>query len=765
MESLTLQSPGSYVTGHVKPAYFFNLLALLSLTTTTHADELARWEASDLAKANGIQVTSAKNSEWHFAEVAGVRAAHLEPSADYYTRAAYEISLASAPTGKCWLVLEFLDRGYGLILLSPGVAEPKQSGVARVNSGQIRRAVFEYEAAPPKSMRVEGLDYLLAVSLTDTEPKREPAPLVEPALKFSRPSERVTTAGGDYSDPDMLPTVLAALRNQLPLIRAIGFNGVETYVRWGMAERTQGHYDWSYYDAIFDEIERHGLKCFPMLLAGSGYALPEWLYNSTNNVGFKCLEHGIVHDTQTIFQPFQREYASRFIAEFGRHYGDRKVLLGIRLGPSGDFGEAQYPAKGPGYRFRRDAHTHIGYWAADDLARANFREYLKKKYGDIAQLNAAWESRFTTFDEINTFLPETAITRRKRLDFANWYMGAMSEWCEQWAIWARAALPDTVIHQSSGGWGPVQIGTDYSYQARSMKKVGGGMRLTNEGDDFADNFTVTRMASSAARFYGIPLGYEPGGFGSKRGVMARLFNTITTGGVHLFYYLGNLTGNDQALDAWLKYAPLLDQRAKPVIDVAAFYPDTALKLDDELVRYRWASTFFTVGRELREEMDFDYASEQMILDGALERYRVLLFLWGAITEQPVLEKMDQWVRNGGTLVFAVSPRGYPSTVEGDSSLAARWLAGDTGKGRVILWRGDLIPSRSYAEFLRGLVLQTPGIRPEILAALRMEKPNSTFWSVLENGKLALLNFSSHPATVRLADGKTITLPAYEMAME
>ena len=750
----------------MKPATFFLLLSLLSSATTVPSAELAHWDATDPAKSQGIQVACAKDSEWSFAEIAGTRVARLKPSADYYTRAAYEFSLTSAPTGKCWLVIEFLDRGYGLILLSPGVGERKQSGVARVNSGQVRRAVFDYDATPPKTVRIEGLDYLLGVTLTDSVPKREPAPLVEPALKFSRPSERVTTAGGDYSDPDMLPDVLAALRNQLPLIRAIGFNGVETYVRWGMAERTRGRYDWSYYDAIFDEIERHGLQCFPMLLAGSGYALPEWLYHSTNNAGFKCLEHGLVHDTQTIFQPLQREYASRFIAEFGRRYRDRKVLLGIRLGPSGDFGEAQYPAKGPGYRFRRDAHTHIGYWAADDLAQANFREHLKSKYGEIARLNAAWESRYASFDQVHTFLPETARTRRQRLDFANWYMGAMSEWCEQWAVWSRAALPDTTIHQSSGGWGPVQIGTDYSYQARSMAKVHGGMRLTNEGDDFADNFTVTRMASSAARFYGIPLGYEPGGFGSKRGVMARLFNTITTGGVHLFYYLGNLTGNDQALDAWLKYAPLLDQRAKPVIDVAAFYPDTALKLDDELVRYRWASTFFTVGRTLREEMDFDYATEQMIGDGALDRYRVLLFLWGAVTEKPVLEKMDQWVRNGGTLVFAVSsPRGHPSTVEGDSSLAAKWLAGDTGKGRVIPWRGDLIPSRSYAEFVRELVLQTPGIQPETLQALRMEKPNSIFWSVLENGKLALLNFSNHPATVRLADGKTITLPAYEMVME
>jgi hypothetical protein len=310
----------------------------------------------------------------------------------------------------------------------------------------------------------------------------------------------------------------------------------------------------------------------------------------------------------------------------------------------------------------------------------------------------------------------------------------------------------------------VEIGTDYSYQARSMAQVHGGMRLTNEGDDYPDNFTITRMASSAARFYGIATGYEPGGFGSKRGVMARLFNTVTTDGVHLFYYLGNLTGNDQALDAWLKYAPLLDQRARPVIDVAAFYPDTALKLDDEVLRYRWASTFFTVGRTLREQMDFDYASEQMILDGALDRYKVLLFLWGAVTEKPILERLDQWVRNGGTVVFATSPRGYPATVEGDASIAGRWLSGDTGKGRAVVWYGDLIPSQSYSEFVRDLTLKTPGIRAPIRDALRMEKPASVFWSVLENGKLVLLNFNSRRATVRLRDGTKLTIPPYEVVM-
>ena len=179
------------------------------------------------------------------------------------------------------------------------------------------------------------------------------------------------------------------------------------------------------------------MQWFPMLLAGSGYALHRWLHEVKYNFGFVCLEHGVMHDTQSIFQPFQAEYARKFIQEFGKRYGKRKGLLGIRLGPSGDYGEAQYPAKGPGYGFK-ESHTHIGYWAGDALAVKAFRAWVAKKYGDVGTVNAAWGTRYKTLDEVKTFLPVTAASRRMRVDFADWYVGAMSDWCEKGAMWARA---------------------------------------------------------------------------------------------------------------------------------------------------------------------------------------------------------------------------------------------------------------------------------------------------------------------------------------
>jgi hypothetical protein len=80
---------------------------------------------------------------------------------------------------------------------------------------------------------------------------------------------------------------------------------------------------------------------------------------------------------------------------------------------------------------------------------------------------------------------------------------------------------------------------------------------------------------------------------------------------------------------------------------------------------------------------------------------------------------------------------------------------------VVVWRGDSIPGRHFAGFLREMLRKTPSIDGRVRAALEMEKPGWVYWSVLENGKLALLNFDDRPAQVRLAGGRMVTLGPYE----
>jgi len=253
-----------------------------------------------------------------------------------------------------------------------------------------------------------------------------------------------------------------------------------------------------------------------------------------------------------------------------------------------------------------------------------------------------------------------------------------------------------------------------------------------------------------------------------RGVVARIFNSLTNGADHLFYYHGNLYGNDQAVDAWVQQAGLLDHRAPPVTEIAVFYPDSANRLSDDVLRYLRASAFFQRVQAMRSVADYDYVSEQMIDDGALDRYKVLVFLWGRVTEKSVLDRIGRWVESGGTVLYPEKQQareGGLSTVEGDLSVWNRWRRGETGRGRVVLFEGHPEPVHYYMSFLRDQMRNLDVLSPAVRAAIGMEKPEEVYWSVLRNGKLALLNYDDSEAVVRLADGTRIKIAPYTIAMK
>jgi hypothetical protein len=532
-------------------------------------------------------------------------------------------------------------------------------------------------------------------------------------------------------------------------------------VRWNAVEGAPGVFDWSYYDAEVAEARKHELQWEPFVIAGPAYTLPDWFHASPDHLGYECLEHLQRTEIQTIFSDSWPKYVQRFWREFGKHYGPGKDLLEVDTGVSGTYGEVQYPTHaGAEMQYRgHPLHSHDGFWAAGSEAVSSFRAWLRSRYPSVAELNKAWQTEYSSFEDVGTFLPATARSARQRLDFCNWYLDSMSDWADRWGEWAKAALPGPPIYHKVGGWDAVHNGTDSVRVTRDAARHGVGIRVTNEGDNFAANFGMTRLLSSATRFYGNRFALEPAGFSTARGVAARLFGALVSDADELFYYASNLFADDQAAAKWVRYAPLLDRRAKPLIDVAVFYPNTANKLDEAGIE-KQDGRFFTRVYSLRAITDHDFASEQMIMDGALDRYKVLVFLWGDTTEKPVLDRIAQWVERGGTVITGVTLR----TVEGDGSVAQRWKKGETGKGRVILYRGEWLPADYYVRFVGRQLRELSGLHPSVKRALLMEKPDTVYWSVLESGELALLNFDDAPATVQFA-GRTLRLEPYGILLE
>src|SRR5689334_11775513 len=102
---------------------FFSLLLLATMLAAGQASEIARWEAADPPLETTMRLERSADSEWYLEKNDSVKVARLKPSNDYYSRAAYHLTLTSIATTKAWLVVEFLDRGYGSIAVSPRVSQ------------------------------------------------------------------------------------------------------------------------------------------------------------------------------------------------------------------------------------------------------------------------------------------------------------------------------------------------------------------------------------------------------------------------------------------------------------------------------------------------------------------------------------------------------------------------------------------------------------------------------------------------------------------
>ncbi len=737
--------------------------------------ELLLFHASSAEPATA---TLANPELTHALDRSGTATLDIAPDTDAYSKVTWDLRFNTPlfpDADKLFLEIEFFDDNAGVIqpaLLSDDAfkgtyAAPLRAvSFTRLNQQRARRALFEF--ANPKlpsttthpHLKIAGLQGLIAIrAFPKVDETRwqalaaEVPLLVEPILTLQRPMQINCTIGiPDTGDPPSLVTALDNIREYAPLARLMGFTSAECFVRWNLIEPTPGNFDFTHYDTIVEALTARGLKWFPNLVVTSAFALPTWYLESEENVGFKCLEHGDENAVPTIWNAGNLRHVERVLKAFGDHYEPMGVLEAVRLGPSGNFGEAQYPAGAGGDLGARGQkmHAHIGWWAGDDLAQADFQAWLKARYASIDALNTAWAERFPSFDVIAPQLPVTYRMRQSRLDMTAWYTDSMTHWCEQWAKLSRAALPNTLIYQSSGGWGFREAGTDFSGQAESMKAIGnGGIRLTNETDSFEQNFYATRLAATAARLYGIDLGYEPAGYHSARGVAGRFFSSLTTNGDNIYTRHNVLFEPPLAVDQWQRDFHLLDQRAEPVIDVAVYYPETMNQLDDSTFRHLYAWGFNNRAAEVRRRVDNDFLDERLIRQGYLDRYKVLVFCWGNIIEPDVQQKIDEWIRKGGVTIYPTYPRVPQETTEGDQTIFRAWEKGDTGQGSFHRFQGDMEPIALYGDYIEGVLRGLDDLHPLTKQAMAVERPDRVFVSALEKGKLVILNYREDAAHVKL----------------
>ncbi len=450
--------------------------------------------------------------------------------------------------------------------------------------------------------------------------------------------------------------------------KKLGITSLESYFFWSEIEKEEGNIDFSSYDVLVEKLKKHNLKWVPFLILGPDYGTPEWFKKSKESVFYKCLEHQKESKNQSLWNPNLPKYIDRFLAKVAEHY-DKDILESIVLGISGNWGEAIYPASG---FLIGDAHYHSGFWCGDEYAVQKYKSLKNKDFPiltvnkpsgfiyllvrilgkmprfirKLPKLILKIRRRKFYFIQGSEYQPkelETAEQKNDWLNFINWYLGSMTDWVDFWLKTAKKYFPETKIYFATGGTGNPVLGADFVSQVKTAKKYGAGVRITNQTNDYAQSFVLTRLVSSACRFYGTYFTTEEEGIlQTANGVTMRIFDA-TSSGADGFYckniiaqgYLyaieekipvGQLTPGAKNLE---KYINLFEVQ-KPIIKTAVLFPNTSIAFNPGLI-----SDFFNKCACLRDVLDFDLVDEQMIKDEALERYENLLILAGELPKEKI----------------------------------------------------------------------------------------------------------------------------------
>jgi Glycosyl hydrolase family 14 len=520
------------------------------------------------------------------------------------------------------------------------------------SSRQWRRATFHLPALRLGHGQNGGADFRLqgryafrSITLTRRRPEGyDPQQPIDPdalrSLAVERPPGMELTFGNDASPTDAA------------IFKALSVTSVESYVDWAGVEPEPGKWDWSKWDQQVATLQKARLKWVPFLIAGPAYATPLWFQQGPDAHVYRCLEHGLDSKVQSLFNPRLRPQIERFLQAFADRYRDTGVIESVLLGVTGIYGESIYPAGPEGgwtAQLTSPYHNHHGWWAGDVLAAASFRDALRGQYNSITTLNKAWGTTHGDFAKVAPFLPDQAPNDRARADFVEWYQQAMTDWSVFWVNTTRKVFPNTPIYLCTGGDGNPYL-ADFTAQTAAITRAGAGVRITNEGSDYAQNFSITREVATATRHYGTFCGFEPASAVDAGGVIARIYNATASGARQLHDYTPNTLGQGaQALQNFRSHAAFLVPR-RPRLEAAQYLARETWALDPHAIGRTYA-----LSRVLRDVANVDFVTRRSVIDGHLRQYRVLVLMESAVLEPKAAEAIEAWVRDGGTLIAATQP--------------------------------------------------------------------------------------------------------------
>ncbi|MGC8862629.1 MAG: beta-galactosidase [Armatimonadota bacterium] len=453
-----------------------------------------------------------------------------------------------------------------------------------------------------------------------------------------------------------------ASRERINLLKRISCFADCDYQAWSLAQQQKDKWDFDLYIRNADALHAAGLKYAVFCWV---HFPPKWFLNSAEFVPYRCAEHGENLMQLSCWAPNIWDIYRRFYAAQHKAMGDR--IDWIRVATPSDYGEIGYPAAMTSWLVPQN-HAYSGYWCGDPYARADFRAEMQKRFKDVKALNKRWGTWFESWEDVSypELVDEKAARtaresgkstdRRRWLDFVEWYNGVWLRFTPKLAALIREFYPGKPLVASVGYASELtRYGNDYSAIPKMAKEH--NLALQTPGN--VPYYALKRL-STACHFYGCHYYTEPPGDVPPDTEVARVFADVSNGVRVYFEYPQNL---ERAIPQLRKYKDHMTG-ARPLVDLAIFNPTVDHRLHAGEGNFPINS--FMLGERGRDLFDYDVVDEFLIRDGALDRYRVLVYVQGNVTEEFALRKIAGWVRRGGALVTC--DLGDVETVEGDTSI-------------------------------------------------------------------------------------------------
>ncbi|MDO5423736.1 MAG: beta-galactosidase [Eubacteriales bacterium] len=485
-----------------------------------------------------------------------------------------------------------------------------------------------------------------------------------------------------------------------------GIDALRVHAFWAPIEPQEGVFDFGQYDRITEKAGAYGIKImFTLYLMAS----PEWIFQKHPDSRFQSAAGTVWNSNQNgdnahggwpglcfDSQPF-RQTVEHFVGTFVEHYKGNPNVLAIDIwheptdeaathGPENDWKEVM---------FCYCPHSIAG-----------FKEWLKKKYGTLEEVNRVWTRHYNSWEELEP--PRNMGTYTDWLDWKNYRLDAVTDSVRWLGQIVKKYDPDraTSVHTGILEMGhPITHADDHFRLADTTdmfacslyesKKAELGGLTADLMRSACDNgpYWIGETGTGSGPIFNF-LGADPEDFHcfsralEPEEIFRLTWSHIARGAKGIFFWAwrpdrstieqlslgfterdGGLTDRTEALTAFTgvfrQYRERLAHVYAPESDVCILYNMDSMIIEGIVSVAKTASGFVNFKENAYKDMisfvgcyqlcmkngiQPDFISKERTEQGGLAKYKVLILPYSVSITSELAKAIEDFVKNGGTVI-------------------------------------------------------------------------------------------------------------------